>query len=372
MKSDCLRGGPLVGLLLLLSVDWPKVAQSQNIELENLRTPTAPAFTLLDITPTAIERPHTPKELGLSLLSASNQDNLLPQNYALEVAPYWLFPHPTLTHQEYVFPSSLQSLKQNTSVSFATVPITGTGTEDTLGTTVGFGLRTLFLQGSLPASYKKLVDSLKVIQRQILLADDASSEQSLAEQAKQVALNIQQAAKNRYGLSLEFATAFAVAFPDDDFEDARLSRFGFWMTPSYRTLPTSNKKTSVNLLGVARYIYEDSGLLTSGDGAGSEKSSLVDVGMRLLLDVDEFSISGEGIFRKVLDSPKSPSGVDLNEDTYRLSLLAEYEINNNVKVFASFGRNYDAANVGNNTLIALVGLNYGLGKTELPLSRNAP
>lgn len=65
------------------------VAEAQNVDLEDLKTPAAPGFQLLDISPTSIERPQNPKALGATLLSWANNGSSIPKNFAMEVTPYW-------------------------------------------------------------------------------------------------------------------------------------------------------------------------------------------------------------------------------------------------------------------------------------------
>ena len=104
----------------------------------NLSTPDVPAFTILGISPTQIERPTTPKAFGLSLLSAPKEGaNLIPNNYAVVLAPYWMR-HAGVTINDYVRPGVRQSLVQTLTVSLATAR-SGAVTPST-STDLGFGL----------------------------------------------------------------------------------------------------------------------------------------------------------------------------------------------------------------------------------------
>src|SRR6478672_10027278 len=88
------------------------------LAVSDARSPDAPAFVLLGVSPSQIERPTTPRALGISLLStALDSDNLIPQNYALSVAPYWLAGHPALSNREYYNPSLRQSVVDTLSFS---------------------------------------------------------------------------------------------------------------------------------------------------------------------------------------------------------------------------------------------------------------
>lgn len=69
-----------------------------------LRTPTSPAFVLLGLTPTTVERPTTPRAVATSFLSHFTEGGgaILPRQFALEVGPYWLWSHPRLTLEDYM------------------------------------------------------------------------------------------------------------------------------------------------------------------------------------------------------------------------------------------------------------------------------
>lgn len=86
-----------------------------------IRTPDAPAFALLGVSPTEIQKPTTPRDLAISLASFIGDDKtiVIPESLAVEVAPYWLKPHDQLTYAEYTKPG-LPQLWRNLSLSLAT------------------------------------------------------------------------------------------------------------------------------------------------------------------------------------------------------------------------------------------------------------
>jgi hypothetical protein len=70
-------------------------------DLSVLKSPDNPAFAALDLTPTLITRPGTPTGAALSLASGIVNGFTNPgQNVALDISPYWLLSHPTLTAKE--------------------------------------------------------------------------------------------------------------------------------------------------------------------------------------------------------------------------------------------------------------------------------
>ena len=100
-----------------LAVPAPIQAQtastSEPITLKDLKTPVSPGFQLLGVAPTDIDRPATPRAFAVALLSALQKgDTVLPNGFAMEVAPYWLLPHDRLEFTTYINPGVGQSLRQ--------------------------------------------------------------------------------------------------------------------------------------------------------------------------------------------------------------------------------------------------------------------
>ncbi len=323
-------------------------APATTLTIEPLRAPDAPAFELLGVAPTTIQRPQTPRALIVGLLSSTERGDLIPQNYALEVAPYWLFPHPTLAFEEYYNPSLGQAMLQTLSLSMATVSTTGMGGAKT-GTSVGFGFRTLPVVGRAPPDTTRLAQiSTEILLEQFNPNPDQNKLQQLEAQRRQTALQIQEQSTQQLGFSLELAGAAVFDFPDDDVEAGGLSRLGVWVTPGYR-LP----KPLLDVLGVARLIRDETATM---------ESSLFDVGGRLLLQYNQLALSAEYVRQFVLDSPTGPGGQAMLDDTYRLSTTLEFKINSTMHVVATLGKNFDPTGQNQNTLIALLGLNIGLGQ----------
>src|SRR5678815_2267596 len=69
------------------------VSFGQNLERKDLNVPNSPAFTILDFSPKVIDKPGTAKTFTASIVNLVNQGSGIPKNFAMEVAPYWLFPN---------------------------------------------------------------------------------------------------------------------------------------------------------------------------------------------------------------------------------------------------------------------------------------
>src|SRR5262245_49784361 len=113
----------LAVLVCAIALPVAAAAQAPNaepIKLTDLKTPASPAFQLLGIAPTDVERPTTPRAFAVSLLSTlQKSDSVLPNGFAMEVAPYWLVPHNQLQFSTYINPSPAQSIRQTFSISVA-------------------------------------------------------------------------------------------------------------------------------------------------------------------------------------------------------------------------------------------------------------
>ena len=198
LTSGIIASLALCGALVLPATTRAQAASDppKKLELDNFRTPSSPAFTLLGVSPTAIARPSTPRALATELLSTSKNGSGIPNNYAIEFAPYWLVPHPSLTFHQYTNPTSAQSVAQSFSVSLATSrPDTAT---DTASTFVALGARFLPFGGHTSKKFDGLKTQLDSIQQ--LTLDPLMNNSQAFDAAQKEAANLKVA-------QTEFATA---------------------------------------------------------------------------------------------------------------------------------------------------------------------
>ncbi|HEX2455702.1 MAG TPA: hypothetical protein VHI99_18545 [Vicinamibacterales bacterium] len=129
--------------------------------LDDLKAPPSPAFVLLDVSPSKVERPQSVRPLVLSALSAISTEGF-PKNYAVEFAPYWLGT-PQISFDQYYNSTVGQSLVRHLSVSVATTPLEGAD-----GTSIGFGARTLPFPGRPHPKLQALRDKLTELQLKVI------------------------------------------------------------------------------------------------------------------------------------------------------------------------------------------------------------
>lgn len=353
----------------------PPVAGQPRITPEDLRPPSSPVFALLGTTPASIERPQTPRALAMNLISAVREEEGLPRNYALEVAPYWTTYHPDLSFDDYYNAGLLQTIAQTFAVSIATTPFRGDALVN--GTRVGAGFRTLLRAGrahpQLAAAHAELIgidtriaeatDAIPPLRQQaadarragrIAEADELDRKVAAAEaeaerqttdlrrQATEAAKRVGDLDRNRVGFQLALAGAQVWDFPGDRFDEREAARWGFWITPAYRV-------STIDVMAAVRYL---------ADRRGGIDDRTWDVGGRVLWQPSlELAVSVESLRR-------GGTRVSGDESSNRTVGMLEYRVTEDIVLYGSFGKDFEDL-PGARTLVSIVGLNLGFGRKPI-------
>jgi hypothetical protein len=349
-------------------------------DLNQLSVPDSPALDLIgkDL---SIKPSETPRAFGLNLLeSIGNSEGNFPQNLAIEFAPYWWSSHPGLKYDEYYSKTGfgeaiLETLSFSIGGRDAKIQ---QGKEEVDGTRLGLGLRFNLLAGQKnpaltdlePNLQQELKDlrrqflqecvpfrdtnlSTEEVQKQINECVDKKTNKKWSELLKEKAIQFGELEKLRVGWQLEFASAGALDFPEDNFDKAEFSRLGTWLTTSYRSTKVTkdeNGKKSIaspiQFLGVARYTLDDQ---------NEDTDNLFDLGAGIVYQLNHtpLALSLEYVRRF------GDGGDD------RVVGVAEYRINNNYTVFASYGKTFEDSFEGDGNLVTLFGLKFGAGKNQV-------
>jgi hypothetical protein len=95
-------------LIFFLITACSSNAFSESLKLEDLQTPSSPAFTLLGIDPSTVPKIQSPREFILNYQSlAQESDSSIPRNFAVTFSPYWWFPHPDISFTDYLLTEEL-------------------------------------------------------------------------------------------------------------------------------------------------------------------------------------------------------------------------------------------------------------------------
>jgi hypothetical protein len=345
---------PKAIVLAAIVLAAPMSAAAQQVTIDDLSAPTTPAFVLLDVAPTAIDRPDTPRSFVLNALNRlSSADGGFPKDYALQVAPYWMASHPNLSFAQYQNPSRGQSLLQSFSVSIATSPIPGaTKSAAPLGTHLAVGFSTRFWNGRPNPILNEAVGDLEAINVRILdrlRADPNADISALRTEASAKALEIQGLDAQRIGFFLTLSGGQAWDFTGDDVRTVDQGRGGIWLTPAWRVrtcADTDACESTFDFVAVLRMLDEP------------EEDATVDYGGRLIWrPTRQFNISVETLRR---NAPSVAAGTSSSRDSNRTAGLLEYRIREDLIFYGSFGQDFRKV-TGVKPLISQMGLNLGFG-----------
>jgi hypothetical protein len=390
-------------LSLLLCINTLLYSQEglikREISLNMLLPPASPGFVLMGKEPASVERPGSVADFAVSILNQTKNFTLMPLNYAVEAAPFWLIGAPNLTFEQYSRDGSLiENILQTLSVSLASsteefdVPI---GPPLSVSSAAA-GIRFSFLRGAIDTSFNKysvrldsifesmkfintvfheetvnrkqkdyMLDSLKrMLSRPGITAEEIKiieekqrlrNEQieheiktELSEPFSADAENIRNILNSlqlkRIGWKLDFAGGLMFDFFQQKFNKGEFNRYGIWLNAGYEW-------TNYCGLTVFRFL---------GDPKNSSLNSF-DIGGRFIYDVRKFGISLEGIFRKFSDS-------QLYDNQWRAAIIFDYYFAENKKISFTFGKNFNGRIKfrQEGDLITAVNLLFGFG-TERPI-----
>ncbi len=381
--------GAVLSLLFLSCLNSHCLAQQDTTSLNMLLSPNAPGFVLLGVEPLSVERPSNVTDFAVNILNNTSGLSALPQNYAVEVAPFWLFGHPTLTYKDYSGDNGvISTMEQTFSISLA-ISSKFEGAPDTLSTGMGIGVRFSLLQGQIDTrfdNYKTKLDSvvnsigalnneIDSVYRKKLSMDttlsklikanevasgrndtalvalintqiDArgaelhvaveneirSNNQTQLQQLKNLVTSIQ---LRRLGWKLNVAGGMVLDFPKQVFNNSSIIKYGVWVTGGYEFQDYS-------LLGVVRYLV---------DAKNSVENNL-DLGGRLILTCSpKLSFSGEALYRTLINQAKSTN--------WKIDFEVDYSMAKNSLVSFTFGRDSQGLQTGN--LVSALNFMFGFG-----------
>lgn len=372
--------------------------QEQEIKFDGLNAPSSPAFNLLGISPSSIDQPTDFTSFAVSVQNATSEFSAIPSSYAMEFLPFTLFGINSMTTKELAATNFNDVFKQSFLIS---IGITNELETETIpsNTKLGVGVKFSFIrpafdsitnsnlqelskaQSELIKDVSKMefkddildkLENLKVEISKSNLTDDEKAlklvEIIMLENKRKIELSkeykeelkteISKKAKaiefKRRGLFLDFACGSVIDFKDETFNRSQLSKAGAWLTGGYTS------KNSLDILGIARYLYQPDKLLADDTGLLETKNiSSLDGGLRIVyktLKKEQLSLSTESIYRSVLDS-------SLLDPSWRIVFNASYDFSNNKVVTFTFGKDFDNSFIKGKNLIAALNFIIGFGNS---------
>lgn len=374
-------------------------AQSQ-VPLTDLKTTNNPCFQLLDIAPSTISSPASPKDLGLALLQNLSSGSALPKNFALSVSPYWYFKSDNENVYRYLNVDTLggkhifsgivrklaisvsstfndstnASMLKNTNYYAAGIytnilTIRSSQNQDSVkkyANVVSARLKANAIKAftdsikNTPAYKAKTPDQQTAFlnslftDHDLIQAQAASVAHALAKDTiytndskdLQTALNIPL-------LQLDAAGAYSQAFPGNSTSGSRFNRLAGWLTAALNISFSTKHADYLSFLALGKLISDN--LLTDTTHNIYQRKSAHDLGGRLSYTVSSFALGFELIYRTYPDAS--------TYNSHRAVGFIQFKVNDNIYLTGSFGQNF-----GNSSnLFTLLGVNFGFGNKSASL-----
>jgi hypothetical protein len=152
-------------LTTILSATASLLSIAQEIQMDDLTIPAAPAVTIMGEQPMEISRPKTLNQLETNLINSftDGQSFILPEGLALEFMPFWLSSRPSYHFDYAKAEKNESSFLKHLSLSVGTI---NKNVGDTSwNSRVGFGFRSQIFSGKLS---KESLDTLKAIRKKFV------------------------------------------------------------------------------------------------------------------------------------------------------------------------------------------------------------
>ena len=360
------------------------------VKIKELAVPKAPAFNLLDISPTQIETPTSPKQFALGIAQSFNDSVGWPKNYSMEFSPYWWLKKSNRSVYDFLGLKTINDpIKENekkitgenafsglkfTSISMAFI------NQDLVPDSIkqsqkifSIGIHSTIIKIHSKNYAKVLASKLEewhiAAQQELDIALANQPADSLKEAKKaywqkftdykptntgEIFDDINDIMNEKPVLSLDISAAYA----NYGFNDStrKTGRVGVWVTlSSYVPIKLDDDEVNKNyfaFFGYLRYLQDN---YAPGKGNQTMKSSCFDIGGKFELKFDKLSIGYEIIRRNYTKQ-------GINSQDRNVGVIC-YQLGNNLYINGAYGKNFGIAN----KLISSLGINWGFGNEKTKL-----
>lgn len=412
-----MRTHPGLVTLLICAALAPDAAAQTTVN--DLKAPSSPAVTILGTSPTTIEQPDTPQAVVFNLASSIADAGGIPQNYAMQVTPYWLRSQPELLFSSYIRPTIAQSIARSFAVSVATADWTqGTGkSAEDLGSRLAVGFGTVVIPGSLDPAYDTIAKGIQADNHKLIDLLRAKSDAPKTAEPRLAALKVAAAEQRKQfeaAKEVDVLVRTYVQLSETEGAIARInadvarmvSDLDAQITPLQASIVKRTldlQKLNVKRLGLAlsvagawsgrspndvigrtaserlglwftpSYKTQIGGTSGSSDEAALSSRALTALGVvRYLSDRTDGSNAWDVGGRLVFEISGSIAvsgeavgrwndGNSAEESTWRAVGIVETRLADNAYLFASFGRDFTEEEQ-ERSLVSIIGINFGFGK----------
>lgn len=407
------------GILYAISIATP-AQEKDSISINLLNAPSNPAFNLMGIATSSVERPTDLNAFRLSLQNATNNFSKLPSTYAIELSPAAIFNAKDQTFKKFNSQKFKDYFLQTLSISFG---FTKSDMDDkeiadsSSFSKLGIGLKFSFIRPKWTGKTQKLVDSFYTLQamaldnyekqKEVLFSSSIEYNKLLEELSRVNSLPSGTEGKEERILELnaqgKHIRDSIFRRPDDKINE----QFSIIYDSLFKSSVDELKKFSQSNLKVERkggFLDFASGIvidfpddrfnyslvgkagvwLTGGYEGGNKGVSVLGVG-RLLFQPDKIFADESGVINssnistfdagaRILYSSLKGKFTLSTEAVYRsvlkkntiapswrLVFNTEYDIGKNQKLTFAFGRNFDGTIDKSGNIIAALNFIQGLG-----------
>lgn len=384
----------LIKIIILISfLNCKTTAQDKvdlTLKLSDLQLTNAPGFSLLDVSPSSIEKPASSKAFSASVVNALNQNNGIPQNYAVEFTPYWFLNKKKMTAFDYLGiskdgeKSNPMSQAKFMSISFAIINNLDSSNKQEASKNASLGIRATilsFLTKNTTKGIKNGNDNwilyLKNEDEYILSQQDKISNdlynvdfKDLNDTSKSNKVNrsiysnwlsykkinnngldsVKKHLQDKPWFSLDGAAAINMGFDNNSYSNNRINRAGVWLNATLSI--DLNSKTNpyngtnyLNISALGRYLNDKNTL-----DANKNYISLnyLDYGLKCEFEMNNISFAYEYV-RRTTSQKDVPN-------TYKSVGLIKYKLTSGVYLTGAIGENFSTMN----NLITSLGINWGV------------
>lgn len=371
-------------VLVLTAGYFNKGIAQQNkssLPLKELAAPNAPAFMILDISPTLIESPGTPKEFTFAAIQSFVDGQGWPQNFAVEFTPYWWIKPSERDVYEFAGIDKKTFAKSNpfsglkfSSFSLAFVNkdlIPDLAEQEQKILSVGFhsnvvkihrpGYATA-LNAEINKWHQKVQEELTIMQEILNQEPNRAKQKKLQQELNNktwpVSADIASKINGLINQKPIFSWNLAAAYSLYGIEDRRFEtgRTGLWTTiASFVPIGKPEEPVSqsyLKLLIYSRYMHD--GFMF--DGSEIIRSNSLDLGGKVGLEFNRFSIGFEFINRDYIKLSQNPAQRSVG--------LISYRVNDSLYINGTFGKDFGPVK----RIVSLFGINWGFGDEKVNLS----
>lgn len=338
----------------------------EEIRPSDYDVPVSPAFMLLDVSPTMVDRPVSSKAFTTSVLNSVSEDIGFPDDYGIEFTPMLLVPSKNVDHNSYYGIVKKEGKeKQNPfsqlryfSFSAASINESLDSADQQKANNISLGLRFRLVQiqkksavSAYTAATQRYLARIADLRDANPLMPASDLIQLIASDAALKALEkpIVEAINFNPVFTVDLAGAVSYGALNSDFSTLSMARYAAWLTACYSN--TLNSKQAdhrddfLNIYAFGRVLSDD-GLYE--DFATASNSQALDLGFKVEFELNRLSFSYELLQRRYANGGPA--------NTVRSTGLLGYALSDHVSAQLVFGKNFG----DQDNLISQVSLNYGL------------